>query len=376
MKNKNRDYLVSGIVIAVLIIAIVLISVFPKQENNDVIKIGIIDSFSGEGSIYGEWTRKNMVIAAEEINERGGLKGKKLVLVFEDHHASPQEAVSAYQKLKLEGIDIIDIGFSSPSLAVSPLANGDKKILFTHGATTPLYSTKDDYTFRTSINANQFAEEEASFLFDGLNKRKVAVIHINNDFGLGMKNVFVKSFNNLGGEVLITENFEQGSKDFKSLITKVQAVKPEAVFLVGHMTGSGLLVKQMKELGFNPLIISDVYSVEGEEFLKQAEESGEGIIYVAPYFDKNKKPEFSKKYLERYGEEPTYYSQAYDVLLLIEEALKGCKTIHPDCIKDELFKIKNFEGASGTLTFDEYGDVQKPIEFKTIKDRKFVKYEK
>jgi len=375
MKSKTKNLIIVAIIIAILVITIITLSLTSfKQEKT--IKIGVIDAYSGDGAVYGEWVRKNTELAAEDINNRGGLQGRQVELIFEDHKASPQEAVNAYQKLRFQNVNIITCGWSSPTLAIVPLANKDKVILMTHSATSPLYSTKDDYTFRTAINANQFAKEEAEFIYNNLNKKKVAVIYINNDFGLGMKNVFIENFKILGGEILIENHFDQGTKDFRSNILKIQSANPDTVFLVGHMTENGLLVKQMNELDFNTIIVSDIYSIEGEEFLKQAGPASEGIIYVAPAYEKDQNLEYYNKYLERYGEEPNYYAQAYDGLLLIEQASKNCPNLNTDCLKDELFKIKDFPGASGILTFDEYGDVEKPVTFKTIKNREFIPYEK
>ncbi len=375
---ENNTFILKILIILISISTILLIvGTFRSglvTSEDEVIKIGVIDSFSGDGAVYGEWVRKNAELAAEDINKRGGFNGKKIELIYEDHKAVAQESVNAYQRLKLKDVDMMTVGWSSPTLAIAPLANADKKILFTHSATTPLYSTKDDYTFRISINAEQFAKEEADFVFNELDYRNIAVIYINNDFGLGMKKVFIEHFRRLGGNIVFEDNFNQESRDFKSLITKVEFADPDAVFLVGHMTENGLLVKQMRELGIDKQIMSDIYSVEGDEFLKQAGSASEGIIYVAPYFDESKSQEYFNEYLETYGEEPNYYAQVYDIFFVLEKAIDNCKEIDTDCIKDELFKIQDFEGVSGIIYFDEYGDVTKPVAFNIIKNGEFVRF--
>ncbi len=367
------------IIIGILVILIVIIGFyFLKNKNNkdNAIKIGVMEALSGDGAVYGNWAKNNFLLAEDKINSTGGISGRKIQLIFEDHKALAQEAVSAYQKLKLENVPIVFIGWSSPALAVAPLANKDKKILITHSATTPLYSTKDDFTFRTAINAKQLAQEEAKILYNKLDKKRVSVIYVNNDFGVGMKNAFVDDYKGLGGNILTAESFEQGARDFRDIITKVKSINPEAIFLVGQLTENGLFVRQTKELGFNAPIVSDVYSIESQEFLKQTGDASEGIIYVAPYFDKNKYPDYSNEYKKRHGEDPNYYAQAYDALMIIGEVLKKCPNEYDtECLKNELYKIKDYEGVSGIFTFDEYGDVQKPIIFKTIKNGQFVPYE-
>lgn len=376
------DKTIALILIVLLVVIVFLIGLIyflltaHQITGKETVMVGYIGALTGDGSQYGEWSSNGLKAAAEEINQRGGINNKKIEAVFEDHRGNPQDAVNSYHRLMFDNIKIILIGWSSPTLAVAPLANQNKVILVSYSATTPLYSSKNDYTFRTGINANQFAKEEAEFIFNELSKTKVAIIYINNDFGLGMRNVFSETFQNLGGKIAFEDNFEQNTKDFRSLITKAGNSDHEVIFLVGHLTENGLLVKQMHELGFNKQIVTDVYSVEGSDFIEETDNASSGIIYAAPFFNEGSKPEFISMYRKMFNDEPNYYAaQAYDALMVVAKAMESCGE-DTDCIKDELFKTDGFQGASGILTFDEYGDVIKPIQFKTIKNSQFVPYEK
>ena len=200
----------------------------------------------------------------------------------------------------------------------------------------------------------------------------MGILSINNDFGEGMKKVFKENYQ---GKIIAEEKFNQDASDFKTQLNKLSGAK--TIFLVSHLKESGLLVKQAAELKLDFNFFTDVFSVEGPDFIDIAKESAEEIVYVAPKFDIDDKNQevssFIEKYRTKYNEEPTYFAaQAYDAVLSLSKALENCSDT--DCVREELMKL-DFNGASGKIKFDVNGDVQKPISLKTIKYGEFIKLE-
>ncbi len=345
--------------------------------SGETIKIGADFALSGNAARYGEWAKNGATLAVDKINREGGINGRNLELIFEDNKGETDDAVSAYQKLtKFSGANYVLTFLSSVALAISPLANSDQVVQMDISATTPSYSSPDDYTFRAGVVATQLASESAKILFDKLQAKRVVVLYINNDFGKGM----LGSFKNIySGEIIAQEPFEQNGFDFRTTLAKLKSQSFDYIFLVGHIKENGLLVKQARELGIKNKIFSDVYSIEGPEFVASARQAADGVIYVAPKFDLGNpdtvSQSFVSAYRESYQNDPTVFAaQSYDGVLALAEAMKACENVAPECVKDKLYDVE-FSGASGEIRFDSNGDITKPVELKTIKDGKFVKLE-
>jgi len=376
--NKTLQIII-GIII--IIVIIVLVIIFYKPTSKETIKIGAILPLSGSNSVYGELSRRGIDIAVEEINANGEVDSDVLKVIYEDSQSKSEPAIAAFNKLvSIDNVKIVLTEVSSVALAISPLANENKVIQMDIGSTTPKYASKDDYTFRTSINAYFFAEAMSRKLLDK-DIKKLAILYINNDWGIGYKDKFKESFIK-EGEILIEENFLPDSLDFRTQITKIKEKNFPAMLLISHIKETSRLLNQIKELGLNVSIYSDVYSVENQEIIDIAKEAAEGIIYIAPKFDTERKDrtfqDYKEAYQKKFNEIPESLSaQAYDAIKILVKAIKQCNySDNTTCLKDELYKVKNFSGVSGNITFNKYGEIEdKPVMFKIIKNGEFVPYE-
>ena len=370
---KKRYYLTFIILAGLLALIWLSLTFWNRHSESDVIKIGADYALTGNLASYGEWANHGINMAVEQINAAGGINGRRVEVVFEDSQGDPAVAVAAYRKLiDYDKVKYVITFQSSVALAVAPLANADRVVQMDVSATTPDYSSPDDYTFRTGIVANQLASEAALYLTRKKIER-VGVLYINNDFGVGMSEVFTRTY---PGEIVSQEGFAQDSTDFRTLLTKMKRAIPEAIFLVSHLKEAGLLVKQARDLGLLTPIVSDVYAIEGEDFLKGAGAAAEGVIYLAPTFasgrDRRVADAFIQAYHSQYNEQASYFAaQAYDGLLALAEVLHQCDYHDTQCARDRLFEI-DVEGASGQIKFDRNGDVIKPVEIRTVKDATFI----
>ncbi len=373
MKNKPVAFGALILVIVAIVLAVVYLPTRQKVAI-DPLKIGVDFPLTGNLARYGEWGKRAIEIASEETNASGGVNGLPVQVFFEDNQGEPSKALSAYQKMKsLDGIDAVMTLVSSIALIVQKSAEQDKIVQMDTSASTPAYSTPNDYSFRTGVVATQLAKDAAHILQDKFNAKNIAILSINNDFGKGMVGVFKSSFK---GTIVVEQTFNQDGIDFRTQLLNLKKQNVDFIFLVGHIKESGLLVRQARELGIKTPIFSDVYSVEGPEFIQNAGELADGIVYLGIQFDAdNKSPEVSKfvtAYRAKYGEDPgVYAAQAYDGIMALIKAYDKC----PDneCAKRQLFTT-DFQGVSGRIKFDENGDVIKDVVLKTIKDGKFVNY--
>lgn len=373
----------SSLVLTIILILLASLMVFSfgcvKKEEKEI-KIGAILALTGDAAKYGESVKNGFEFALQEKNSSGGIKGKKIKIIFEDSKADPKLAVSSFNKLiDIDKVQVV-LGpmSSSEVLAVAPLAEKKKIILFTPTASAPSITNAGDYIFRNVTSDLFEGEELASFAFNDLRLKRAAIIYINNDFGIGLKDSFKRKFEQLGGSIADTETFEQGSTDMKSQISKIKSTNPEAVFIVGYKE-MGSLLKQAKELRLKTQLLS--FSMfEDPEILKIAGDITNGVYYTYRSFETTSDEEVVKKFIDNYKAiyktEPDIFSAlGYDALRIIIYAMERSGTT-ADGVKQALYSVKDFPAVTGSLSFDKNGDVVQPMGIKVVKDGKFIWYKR
>ncbi len=372
--SVSRKYLVVFVAF-IAIFALTLSSCKSKAKEPAVIKIGAILPLSGDAAQYGEWGKSGIDLAVEEINSKGGINNKKIEVIYEDDAADPKKGVSAANKLiTIDGVKVI-IGPipSTVTLAVAPICEKNKVIIMS-SSSSPAITSAGDYIFRNWPSDDFEGTAMADYAIKKGYKR-VAVFNINNEYGLGVVKVFKKKFSELGGKVVISETFAQGSSDMKPQLLKIKDRNPDAIYLVGHAKENGHVVKQARDLKIKAKILGTV-GIEGPDFINIAGEAAEGLVYTAPAFDPDSAVPLIKKYqvayAKKYGKKSeifaaTMYDATKIVALMIEKY-----GYDPDKIKEGLYSLKNYSGVTGNTTFDSNGDVIKAVMFKTVKNGKFV----
>ena len=377
--TMKKVFIINSIIyglIAILLVTTALSLGCAKKEK--VIKIGVITPLTGGAAKYGEDLKRGYDLAVEEINGKGGVNGSKIKLIYEDSEAQPPKAVSAARKLidRDKVVTILGCFGSSATLAVAPIAENKKVVLLSSASSSPKVTDAGDYIFRNEISDRYGAKETARLFFD-LGFRKIGVLFINNDFGIDFCDVVQKTYNELDGTVTAAETFEQDAKDFRTQLVKIKESNPEAILIVSYKEAI-LILKQMRELGIKKQILSTAL-FEDPEILEKVGDIAEGTIYTYygtfdPQSQDVRIREFIKNFRERYGVDPEYYAPiGYDAVKILALAIEkgGFKS---EQIKNALYQIKDFPGLSGTTSFDENGDVIKPVVLKTVRKGTFTYY--
>ncbi|MFX0212350.1 MAG: ABC transporter substrate-binding protein [Candidatus Hodarchaeota archaeon] len=368
---------ITGGIVIIVIIIIILVFSGQRQQEEGPIKIGVIGPLTGDVSEYGQNVKNTLNIALEEINEQGGIREKKLQLIYEDSACEPAKGVTAIQKLiNIDGVSfVIDIACSSVVLAEAPIAEDNKVLLMS--VTASNYKIKDagDYIFRV-YPSDAFQGKELAKLINSSNHKSVAIVYINNDYGFGLKKVFQEEFKSLGGEIVAVESHEAGITDFRSLLAKIKTVNPEAIFLAEHPKEGSLLLKQIKELEIEASIYGSD-AMKDQTVLQGAGSAAENLIMLFSVLPKDTVYEqFNSLYKAKYGKDVESYAEyGYDALKVLAYVMD--KTgLDPTKIKNELYKIKDFEGITGLISFDEFGErVSVDYETYIVKNGQFMPYE-
>lgn len=362
--------------IAILVVLTIVLVIIQTKKEPEVIKIGAILPLTGPSAQYGRWIQEALELGKEEINSQGGINGKKLEIIYEDDQANPTFAANAMRKLVNR--DMVPLVFgswaSSCVLAQAPIAEQTRTVLMAE-AISPKIRDAGDYIFRIQPDARYYLRKFVPFVYNELGIRKVSILYVNNDFGLDQANVFKSEFEAMGGVILSIDAFEQGATDFKTELVKVKAKNSEAIFCPAY-TEIAVVLKQAKELGMNQQFLTSI-PFENPDIIKAAGNAAEGVTYPHHFDPEALDPlvqEFQKKYEARYGRKAEGFAAlAYDGIRIIAEVMKKCGS-DATCIKDELYKVKDFPGVTGSTTFDDHGDVVKPIVIKTVRNGAFVKY--
>ncbi len=339
------------------------------------IKIGAALTFTGKGASLGERLKNGIDLAVEKINKQGNLK---LEVVYEDTLSEVDSAVSVARKLvDIDKVKVV-IGpvRSNDVLAIAPITEQSKVILFTPIAAADEISQAGDYVFRNRESAVSHGKGMAKFL-KNKNIDKLALFTAKSANSISYSKFFKEEFEKLGGQISMDHQYDENTSDFRTDILKAKNSGAKTFYLaVALGKDAGNLVKQIKELAPETLITGSA-AIGTKEFLDIGLVA-EGVIFSSPVFDLNdpKVQAFNETYKIKYNKDAdAFEANAYDAVMLISDAIQKCGGEKTDCIRDYLYVVKDYPGMGGLTTFDKNGDVNKPIMLKTVKDGKFVKYE-
>jgi branched-chain amino acid transport system substrate-binding protein len=315
-------------------------------------------------------------MAVEQLNANGGINGQPIEILYEDDQMSPKVATNAIQKLSTaDKVPVILGAFGSTvTLAIAPIAERNKIVLLSASSTADKIRDAGDYIFRNvPPNARQ-AQTASDFCLAGLHAHKAAILAMNNDYGVSLRDEFLHDFKVGGGTIVASETYNPASTDYRTQLVKIGASKPDVIFFPGHYQESASILKQAVQLGIKTPFIGGDGSYS-PDLIKVAGTAAEGSYYTMMamgYGSADKEiSSFTTAFKRKYGEEPGVYSAyAYDAVNLIADAVKrGGYTA--DGIKRSLYETKNFKGVTGITRFDSNGEVDKPFYIYQVKSGTF-----
>jgi len=333
----------------------------PAEEPLKDIKIGLAGPMTGDYAIWGQSTLKGAQIAVDEFNEKGGLNGRKVVLVPADDKGDPKEGATVAQKL-VNDPDVIAIAghnFSAAALTAAPIYQREGLPMVGITASNPKIPEVGDYIFTIGLNDNQISQKMADYAVLEREWKKIAILRENSDYGLATESAFTDQAVKDGAEITTVETYLQGTdRDFSVQLTKIRETNPDCILLIGFGTEHGLIVKQAQQLEID----TQLYGVDGtnsDVFFELAGDAAEGII-IATLFDRG--VEEAKPFVEKY--EATYKESifstcpyAYDALNVILNALTRAESVTRKDVRDAIAATndQNLAGITGKIVFAENG---------------------
>lgn len=335
--------------------------------------VGFINHLTGPAAVYGQSMKLGSELAVSQINARGGINGHPLEVIYKDDQLNPSLAVSDFNTLvTVDHVPVVmGSGSSTVTLAIVPRATATHTVLISSISTSPLLANSSKWFFGVMADDNAQGAEWVK-VARALHVTKVAVMYINNDYGVGVMKVFDKDFKAAGGTVLVNQSFQQGGSDFRTDILKVEASGAKTVFIVGHVQEAGTLLAQAGQMGFHPQWVGDT-ALNAPQFVQLAGSEANGMILLSAgnHFTAAYK-RFETAFVARYHEAPTIWSDfAYDTTNLVARAIaKG--GYNANGIRKALAATKGFVGASGVKTFQPNGFVSGDFDWYKLKNGKIV----
>jgi branched-chain amino acid transport system substrate-binding protein len=315
---------------------------------------------TGSQAKFGVMQQRSYEIAAEEINAKGGIKGRKVILDFEDSTAKPEIARAIVEKLidvKKQPI-IVGEYTSACAKAVAAVAEERKTpYLVVSSAADEITRQNYKYVFRLNQVSAHYSDGLMSFFKEVVHPRTIAIIYESSDFGSSGAKDMVKSAAEAGIKVLVNEKYEKGAIDFKPLLSKVKAANPDAIFMVSYVLDAALLMRQIKELRIDAKIFAGgAAGFDLPEFVDNAKDAAEYVITATlwtPQLNFKGSKEYANKFKAKYGEFPSYHgAAAYSALYILKNALEKARSFSPADIQAAL-KTTNMETAFGHIRFED-----------------------
>lgn len=347
----------------------------------DPVKVGVLLPLSGSSAVSGQEILLGIKLAAEEVNAKGGVLGRQVELVIEDDESSPTKGTSAALKL-IEGDNvcaIVGTYNSDVALAESKIAR-EHKIPMSSGGSTSVAVTDantpgDPWFFRAFPGSDEQGEQSALNVVKRLAAKKLAIIADNSSYGKSLADQFKKVTLAAGAQVLAVESYNSGEQDFYSMLSRLKAMQPDAVYIAGLLTEGAAIIREFAEIGFKTRFVGSG-SMMSDKFIELTGPASEGFA-VSSMFEPGTPNAygraFNERFVKRWGHNANVFSAlGFDSASIVLEAIKRAGKTDGLAIRNAMMAMKDFplvQGPQGTMVnYDEKGGSHFKIGLAVVKN--------
>jgi branched-chain amino acid transport system substrate-binding protein len=335
------------------------------------IKFGVIGAYTGPNAKPGQSMKQGVQLAVDEINQAGGIGGRKLEPLFEDDASVPAQSVSATEKLvtKDEVAFLIGTFNSATTLADMKIIDREKiPMLVPIAVAIQITESGNRWVFRNAATNPMQAEQLMNYIYNNTKQRKFAVLHENTDYGKGLA-ASVKEYVAAKGGDFIEESYSIGDTDFYAQLTKLKNARPDGIIIAGNLSEGSQITRQAKELG----VKAQLYGFGGlssYDYNNLVGGANEGLICTS-YFEVSSPntlaQQFVKGYKAKYGAPPDMFAAAiYESVYIAKTSIEKVGTPKDlasfrNSLRDALAATHDLPGVQGPTTFDGKGQAAKEV---------------
>ena len=330
----------------------------------DTVTLAVVSPVTGDSAEYGIHFNVGAQMAADKINEAGGINGKQVVLKSFDSKNDAKEAAEVARLICQDKTILATIGdFSSTCcMATAPIYEENKTVQISPSAGLIDFPRVGPYTFSTT----GVQENDGGFLMnrvinEKMGAKSVAIVYTNNDYGLNMLSYMTQEAEADGVVITDTEAIASGEKDFTAIVSKMRQTEPEAVAIMGSYNEVANCVKQIRQVGWDvPVAISG--SALTDQLVELLGDDVNGIYSNIAFVASDNTPEtkeFNEEFTKRANMPPSFHSiSTYDTVMLVcDAAIKCGDNLNRETLKDAIQSYKGFDGLMGPFEFTEDGAV-------------------
>ncbi len=341
------------------------------------ITIGYQLPLTGEFSQYGERFRNSAVMALDAFNRSSRIPAQVNIL-FEDTRSDPREAVAVARKF-VDNRDIVAVlgDFSSSAAIQAGRVYAEAGMpQLSQTASHPDYVKISPWQFR-NITTQAYEGPHVARWMANSGVKRVAVVSIQNDWGQSVVSNFVDAFKATGGEVVATQMYNPGNREFRAVLTDIARQRPDAIYIGMFYEDGAAFLQQKRQLNLRAPVYG-TSSMYEPKLIELAGPGAEGMFLSTTFMSDSPEPHvraYVEEYRRRFNSDPNMFSaQAFDAVNIMLEAIaRTWPDVTRQRVRDELAKTKDFPGVTGATTFDpETREPAKTLARMRIQDGKFT----
>ena len=353
----------------ILFVSIFSISAFAKEK--EPVLIGAMLHVSGDYSMQGNAFREGIELAVDKVNKSGGIKGRLLKVIYEDTQYNMKNVHTISTKLiNLDKISAAIISNYTEVMTAGPAFEAAKIPLITLWDSAPEIENIGDYVFGIGIWAPATTDVAVKTAM-GLGAKTAVCISTNGQWSLTTTEEFAKKFKAAGGKVLNHFSANPGDSDFRTIILKAKTLKPDVIY-APVADNIPAFFTQLSRSGYKGIVLSS--DVINQEIIDATSGATEGIYHTQMADPSHSEAlEMQKEYKAKFGKECKQVmltAWGYDAIMMYADVIAEYGD-DPEAIKQGLYKVKGFKGASGEKTIDSKGSSRSPVYAFKIQDGKF-----
>lgn len=359
-----------------LIISITAILTSCNNQDKNVVKIGGILSLTGDNALQGNLALNGAMIAIDEINEKGGIKGKKVELIVEDSKTTSSGTINAFKKItSLNNVTAMistgDIEFQ----AINTVADKTDKLIMATTCSGMIGDGRSHLLFRYCFNEESQDDILLKFVHDSLKVREIALIYPNNLWGKEIDKYTSIAAKKHGVNIVNKQTYDINSMDQKTVAMKALKSNPQIICIRGFGTAFEAVLRHLSELNYSGTIIGDItISLPGT--INNTKKAVEGAFLVSIELNKTSDNPVIQKYTDRYRKkydtEPCFWDAlGYDACMYLIKAIEKGE-IDNSSISEALFTLTDIDLLLGKNTFKDKSDVDFEMSIFKIENNKSI----
>ena len=350
-----------------------------QAEAQEVYKIGVSAGLTGYAAAVDRAWRDGLEVAADYVNSKGGIMGRKIQLIVEDNKSEPQEAVTVYRKMiSSDKVNIFISGCVSAGNFAAAQFAVRAEIPMVLCSILPPHPAQVKWAFSFLAPPRFEVEKRYAYLKDATQIRKVGVLHAPSPYANLQKDIAVKIAADFGIEVPVVEQYKQDDADFSPQISKMNAAGAKAIIKIGLGGSTLTAAKNIKQLGLDMLLLGSVDDLA--VFKPTAEALGGQFLFVAAPAQvyealpdgalKQEIGRFLSLWRAKHGDrDPFWGGKAWDALMVTVAAIEKAKSLEGPKVRDAIESMSGYQGTGGVYNFSpavHQGITENPFYIGTI----------